>query len=187
MVDAIKENHWRWLLARPDFGWSKAIAAEKNVPVESTTLKFSTSSTPSSKSRWRNIDSTNVYGPPVAVSPLAKKNPERPHASLTFRALHHDKEYGNTFTRWTLSINCSRTRSTSCLLRTRWRRSNRHRLRLRWNSRSRCATNRWTQSVSTVSASRGTTTIRDDLVVPNDEIKIYNLDTDKYYRKKLTS
>ena len=44
------------------------------------------------------IQPTFVYGHPVAVSPLAKKNPEDPRFTDRFELFIMTKEYGNAFT-----------------------------------------------------------------------------------------
>ena len=57
------------------FEEAKAIAAEKKVPVENTTLKLVTLSMPSLKNLSKKplIQPTFVYGHPVAVSPLCEE------------------------------------------------------------------------------------------------------------------
>ena len=100
MVDAIKEitgvNFWQDMTLDE----AKAIAAEKNVPVEKhyTEVGHIINAFFEEFVEETLIQPTFVYGHPVAVSPLAKKNPEDPRFTDRFELFIMTKEYGNAFT-----------------------------------------------------------------------------------------
>ena len=100
MVDAIKEitgvDFWQDLTLDE----AKAIAAEKNVPVEKhyTEVGHIINAFFEEFVEETLIQPTFVYGHPVAVSPLAKKNPEDPRFTDRFELFIMTKEYGNAFT-----------------------------------------------------------------------------------------
>ena len=100
MVDAIKEitgvDFWQDLTLDE----AKAIAAEKNVPVEKhyTEVGHIINAFFEEFVEGTLIQPTFVYGHPVAVSPLAKKNPEDPRFTDRFELFIMTKEYGNAFT-----------------------------------------------------------------------------------------
>ena len=79
---------------------AKAIAAEKNVPVEKhyTEVGHIINAFFEEFVEGTLIQPTFVYGHPVAVSPLAKKNPEDPRFTDRFELFIMTKEYGNAFT-----------------------------------------------------------------------------------------
>ena len=99
MVDAIKEitgvNFWQDMTLDE----AKAIAAEKNVPVEKhyTEVGHIINAFFEEFVEETLIQPTFVYGHPVAVSPLAKKNPEDPRFTDRFELFIMTKEYGNAF------------------------------------------------------------------------------------------
>ena len=100
MVDAIKEitgvDFWKDMT----FEEAKAIAAEKKVPVEKhfTEVGHIINAFFEEFVEETLIQPTFVYGHPVAVSPLAKKNPEDPRFTDRFELFIMTKEYGNAFT-----------------------------------------------------------------------------------------
>ena len=100
MVDAIKEitgvDFWQDMTLEE----AKVIAAEKNVPVEKhyTEVGHIINAFFEEFVEETLIQPTFVYGHPVAVSPLAKKNPEDPRFTDRFELFIMTKEYGNAFT-----------------------------------------------------------------------------------------
>ena len=100
MVDAIKEitgvDFWQDMTLDE----AKAIAAEKNVPVEKhyTEVGHIINAFFEEFVEETLIQPTFIYGHPVAVSPLAKKNPEDPRFTDRFELFIMTKEYGNAFT-----------------------------------------------------------------------------------------
>lgn len=100
MVDAIKEitgvDFWQDMT----FEEAKAIAAEKKVPVEKhyTEVGHIINAFFEEFVEETLIQPTFVYGHPVAVSPLAKKNPEDNRFTDRFELFIMTKEYGNAFT-----------------------------------------------------------------------------------------
>jgi len=100
MVDAIKEitgvDFWQDMT----FEEAKAIAAEKKVPVEKhyTEVGHIINAFFEEFVEETLIQPTFVYGHPVAVSPLAKKNPEDQRFTDRFELFIMTKEYGNAFT-----------------------------------------------------------------------------------------
>ena len=108
MVDAIKEitgvDFWQDMTLEE----AKAIAAEKKVPVEKhyTEVGHIINAFFEEFVEEALIQPTFVYGHPVAVSPLAKKNPEDERFTDRFELFIMTKEYGNAFTELTIqSIN----------------------------------------------------------------------------------
>ena len=100
MVDAIKEitgvDFWQDMTLEE----AKAIAAEKKVPVEKhyTEVGHIINAFFEEFVEETLIQPTFVYGHPVAVSPLAKKNPEDERFTDRFELFIMTKEYGNAFT-----------------------------------------------------------------------------------------
>ena len=100
MVDAIKEitgvDFWQDMTLEE----AKAIAAEKKVPVEKhyTEVGHIINAFFEEFVEETLIQPTFVYGHPVAVSPLAKKNPEDQRFTDRFELFIMTKEYGNAFT-----------------------------------------------------------------------------------------
>ena len=100
MVDAIKEacgvDFWKEMTLDE----AKATAAEKNVPVEKhyTEVGHIINAFFEEFVEETLIQPTFIYGHPVAVSPLAKKNPEDPRFTDRFELFIMTKEYGNAFT-----------------------------------------------------------------------------------------
>jgi len=100
MVDAIKEitgvDFWHDMT----FEEAKAIAADKKVPVEKhyTEVGHIINAFFEEFVEETLIQPTFVYGHPVAVSPLAKKNPEDERFTDRFELFIMTKEYGNAFT-----------------------------------------------------------------------------------------
>ena len=100
MVDAIKEitgvDFWQDMTLDE----AKATAAEKNVPVEKhyTEVGHIINAFFEEFVEETLIQPTFIYGHPVAVSPLAKKNPEDPRFTDRFELFIMTKEYGNAFT-----------------------------------------------------------------------------------------
>ena len=82
------------------FEEAKAIAAEKKVPVEKhyTEVGHIINAFFEEFVEETLIQPTFVYGHPVAVSPLAKKNPEDERFTDRFELFIMTKEYGNAFT-----------------------------------------------------------------------------------------
>ena len=79
---------------------AKAIAADKKVPVEKhyTEVGHIINAFFEEFVEETLIQPTFVYGHPVAVSPLAKKNPEDQRFTDRFELFIMTKEYGNAFT-----------------------------------------------------------------------------------------
>ncbi|HET0931956.1 TPA: lysine--tRNA ligase [Streptococcus pneumoniae] len=100
MVDAIREitgvDFWQDMTLKE----AKAIAAEKKVPVEKhyTEVGHIINAFFEEFVEETLIQPTFVYGHPVAVSPLAKKNPEDQRFTDRFELFIMTKEYGNAFT-----------------------------------------------------------------------------------------
>ena len=99
-MDAIKEitgvDFWQDMTLEE----AKAIAAEKKVPVEKhyTEVGHIINAFFEEFVEETLIQPTFVYGHPVAVSPLAKKNPEDDRFTDRFELFIMTKEYGNAFT-----------------------------------------------------------------------------------------
>ena len=100
MVDAIKEitgvDFWQDMT----FEEAKAIAAKKKVPVEKhyTEVGHIINAFFEEFVEETLIQPTFVYGHPVAVSPLAKKNPEDPRFTDRFELFIVGREHANAFT-----------------------------------------------------------------------------------------
>ena len=100
MVDAIKEitgvDFWQDMT----FEEAVALANEKHVPVEKhyTEVGQIINAFFEEFVEETLTQPTFVYGHPVAVSPLAKKNPEDPRFTDRFELFIMTKEYGNAFT-----------------------------------------------------------------------------------------
>lgn len=100
MVDAIKEeagvDFWQDMTLEEAI----AIAKEKHVPVEKhyTEVGHIINAFFEEYVEKTLIQPTFVYGHPVAVSPLAKKNDEDPRFTDRFELFIMTKEYGNAFT-----------------------------------------------------------------------------------------
>ncbi|MFA9492690.1 lysine--tRNA ligase [Streptococcus sp. E17BB] len=100
MVDAIKEqtgvDFWQDMTLEE----ATAIAKEKHVPVEKhyTEVGHIINAFFEEFVEDTLIQPTFVYGHPVAVSPLAKKNDEDPRFTDRFELFIMTKEYGNAFT-----------------------------------------------------------------------------------------
>ncbi|VNB39185.1 lysyl-tRNA synthetase [Streptococcus pneumoniae] len=100
MVDAIREitgvDFWQDMTLEE----AKTIAAEKKVPVEKhyTEVGHIINAFFEEFVEETLIQPTFVYGHPVAVSPLAKKNPEDQRFTDRFELFIMTKEYGNAFT-----------------------------------------------------------------------------------------
>lgn len=100
MVDAIKEvtgvDFWQEMTLEE----AQAIAKEKNVPVEKhfTSVGHIINAFFEEFVEETLIQPTFVYGHPVEVSPLAKKNAENPRFTDRFELFIMTKEYGNAFT-----------------------------------------------------------------------------------------
>ena len=79
---------------------AQAIAKEKNVPVEKhfTSVGHIINAFFEEFVEETLIQPTFVYGHPVEVSPLAKKNAEDPRFTDRFELFIMTKEYGNAFT-----------------------------------------------------------------------------------------
>ena len=99
MVDAIKEvtgvDFWKEMTLEE----AQAIAKEKNVPVEKhfTSVGHIINAFFEEFVEETLIQPTFVYGHPVEVSPLAKKNPENPRFTDRFELFIMTKEYGNAY------------------------------------------------------------------------------------------
>ncbi|CKU96793.1 Lysine--tRNA ligase [Mycobacterium tuberculosis] len=97
MVDAIREitgvDFWQDMTLEE----AKTIAAEKKVPVEKhyTEVGHIINAFFEEFVEETLIQPTFVYGHPVAVSPLAKKNPEDQRFTDRFELFIMTKEYGN--------------------------------------------------------------------------------------------
>lgn len=100
MVDAIKEQTGVDFWQEMSFEEAKALAAEHKVPVEKhhTEVGQIINSFFEEYVEATLIQPTFVYGHPVAVSPLAKKNDEDPRFTDRFELFIMTKEYGNAFT-----------------------------------------------------------------------------------------
>ena len=100
MVDAIKEvtgvDFWKDMTLEE----AQAIAKEKNIPVEKhfTSVGHIINAFFEEFVEETLIQPTFVYGHPVEVSPLAKKNAEDPRFTDRFELFIMTKEYGNAFT-----------------------------------------------------------------------------------------
>ena len=100
MVDAIKEvtgvDFWKEMTLED----AQAIAKEKNVPLEKhfNTVGHIINAFFEEFVEETLIQPTFVYGHPVEVSPLAKKNDEEPRFTDRFELFIMTKEYGNAFT-----------------------------------------------------------------------------------------
>ena len=100
MVDAIKEitgvDFWKEI----SFEEAVALANEKHVPVEKhyTEVGQIINAFFEEFVEETLTQPTFVYGHPVAVSPLAKKNPEDPRFTDRFELFIMTKEYANAFT-----------------------------------------------------------------------------------------
>ncbi len=99
MVDAIKEvtgvDFWKEMTLEE----AQAIAKEKNVPVEKhfTSVGHIINAFFEEFVEETLIQPTFVYGHPVEVSPLAKKNAEDPRFTDRFELFIMTKEYGNAY------------------------------------------------------------------------------------------
>lgn len=100
MVDAIKEITGVDFWADMTFEEAVAIAKEKKVPVEKhyTEVGHIINAFFEEFVEETLIQPTFVYGHPVAVSPLAKKNADDPRFTDRFELFIMTKEYGNAFT-----------------------------------------------------------------------------------------
>ncbi|BDD40363.1 lysine--tRNA ligase [Streptococcus ruminantium] len=100
MVDAIKEQTGVDFWQEMSFEEAKALAAEHHVPVEKhhTEVGQIINSFFEEYVEATLIQPTFVYGHPVAVSPLAKKNDDDPRFTDRFELFIMTKEYGNAFT-----------------------------------------------------------------------------------------
>ncbi len=100
MVDAIKEQTGVDFWQEMSFEEAKALAAEHHVPVEKhhTEVGQIINSFFEEYVEATLIQPTFVYGHPVAVSPLAKKNEDDPRFTDRFELFIMTKEYGNAFT-----------------------------------------------------------------------------------------
>ncbi|MDG3132178.1 lysine--tRNA ligase [Streptococcus suis] len=100
MVDAIKEQTGIDFWQEMSFEEAKALAAEHKVPVEKhhTEVGQIINSFFEEYVEKTLIQPTFVYGHPVSVSPLAKKNAEDPRFTDRFELFIMTKEYGNAFT-----------------------------------------------------------------------------------------
>ena len=100
MVDAIKEvtgvDFWR----KMSLDEAKQLAADKGVPVEKhfTSVGHIINAFFEEFVEETLIQPTFVYGHPVEVSPLAKKNADDPRFTDRFELFIMTKEYGNAFT-----------------------------------------------------------------------------------------
>lgn len=100
MVDAIKEQTGVDFWQEMSFEEAKTLAAEHHVPVEKhhTEVGQIINSFFEEYVEATLIQPTFVYGHPVAVSPLAKKNDDDPRFTDRFELFIMTKEYGNAFT-----------------------------------------------------------------------------------------
>lgn len=100
MVDAIKEitgvDFWQEMTLEE----AQAIAKEKHVPVEKhfTSVGHIINAFFEEFVEVTLLQPTFIYGHPVEVSPLAKKNPKDPRFTDRFELFIMTKEYGNAFT-----------------------------------------------------------------------------------------
>jgi lysyl-tRNA synthetase class 2 len=100
MVDAIKEIAGVDFWPEMTFEEAKALATEKNVPVEKhyTSVGHIINAFFEEYVEETLIQPTFIFGHPVEVSPLAKKNDEDPRFTDRFELFIMTKEYGNAFT-----------------------------------------------------------------------------------------
>ncbi len=155
--------------------WMSYLIAAENVQWKTLHWSWSHHQRLLRRIRWRNIDSTNfVYGRSCFVS-MAKKNEFTLHWCSSSSSW---QEYGNAFTEWTTqSISIVSTQAAAKnSVTTKQQASTTTTLKL-----SKWYTNRWTQSVSAVSASTQQPSVMSCWLQRWN--KGYNLDTDKYYHK----
>ncbi|HEL0682791.1 TPA: lysine--tRNA ligase [Streptococcus equi subsp. zooepidemicus] len=100
MVDAIKEVAGVDFWSEMTFEDAKALANEKHVPLEKhfTSVGHIINAFFEAFVEDTLIQPTFVYGHPVEVSPLAKKNPEDSRFTDRFELFIMTKEYANAFT-----------------------------------------------------------------------------------------
>ncbi|MER0122178.1 lysine--tRNA ligase [Streptococcus sp. ZJ93] len=100
MVDAIKEQTGVDFWQEMTFKEAKAVANEHKVPVEKHYTEVGQIINAFFEEFVEDtlIQPTFIYGHPVAVSPLAKKNPEDDRFTDRFELFIMTKEYGNAFT-----------------------------------------------------------------------------------------
>lgn len=100
MVDAIKETAGVDFWQDMTFEEAVAIAKDKHVPVEKhyTEVGQIINAFFETFVEETLIQPTFIYGHPVAVSPLAKKNADDPRFTDRFELFIMTKEYGNAFT-----------------------------------------------------------------------------------------
>ncbi|GGE36333.1 lysine--tRNA ligase [Streptococcus himalayensis] len=100
MVDAIKEQTGVDFWQEMTFEEAKAVASEHKVPVEKHYTEVGQIINAFFEEFVEDtlIQPTFIYGHPVAVSPLAKKNPEDDRFTDRFELFIMTKEYGNAFT-----------------------------------------------------------------------------------------
>ncbi|MCD3387394.1 lysine--tRNA ligase, partial [Streptococcus equi subsp. zooepidemicus] len=100
MVDAIREVAGVDFWSEMTFEDAKALANEKHVPLEKhfTSVGHIINAFFEAFVEDTLIQPTFVYGHPVEVSPLAKKNPEDSRFTDRFELFIMTKEYANAFT-----------------------------------------------------------------------------------------
>ncbi len=100
MVDAIKEVTGVDFWPQMSLDEAKALAQEKNVPLEKhfTSVGHVINAFFEEFVEETLIQPTFVYGHPVEVSPLAKKNADDPRFTDRFELFIMNHEYGNAFT-----------------------------------------------------------------------------------------
>lgn len=100
MVDAIKEVTGVDFWLQMSLDEAKALAQEKNVPLEKhfTSVGHVINAFFEEFVEETLIQPTFVYGHPVEVSPLAKKNADDPRFTDRFELFIMNHEYGNAFT-----------------------------------------------------------------------------------------
>lgn len=100
MVDAIKEVTGVDFWPQMNLDEAKALAQEKNVPLEKhfTSVGHVINAFFEEFVEETLIQPTFVYGHPVEVSPLAKKNADDPRFTDRFELFIMNHEYGNAFT-----------------------------------------------------------------------------------------
>ena len=100
MVDAIKEVTGVDFWPQMSLDEAKALAQEKNVPLEKhfTSVGHVINAYFEEFVEETLIQPTFVYGHPVEVSPLAKKNADDPRFTDRFELFIMNHEYGNAFT-----------------------------------------------------------------------------------------
>ncbi|MDR0846316.1 MAG: lysine--tRNA ligase [Lactobacillales bacterium] len=100
MVDAIKEHSGVDFWEEMTFEEAKALAAENNVevPAHLTEVGHIINEFFETFVEDKLIQPTFVYGHPVAISPLAKKNAEDPRFTDRFELFIVGKEFANAFT-----------------------------------------------------------------------------------------